>query len=173
MYGRLRSYFQAAHKKQYAKELVVLKSIVEKDKSVLPGVIKYQDRGKMTFPHQALLPFMRKRSKVIKATLNCKHFRSVGRLAILTTKQQVLCNRELRDEFKGIALFSAGKANTETFNILYRDILWRVINTMANSLIQSQAMLARIECDKGVDAGMALRDKLKAYAIGKVSPIIS
>ena len=44
---------------------------------------------------------------------------------------------------------------------------------MANSLIQSQAMLARIECDKGVDAEMALRDKLMAYAIGKVSPIIS
>ena len=38
---------------------------------------------------------------------------------------------------------------------------------MANSLMQSQAMLARIATNKGVDAEMLLRDKLKAYALDK------
>ena len=38
---------------------------------------------------------------------------------------------------------------------------------MANSLIKSQAMLARIANNKGVNAEMALRDKLKAYATDK------
>jgi len=56
----------------------------------------------------------------------------------------VLCNRELRDDFKGVV---SETASTETFNILYRDILQCVINVMANSLIQSQAMMARIESD--------------------------
>ena len=38
---------------------------------------------------------------------------------------------------------------------------------MANSLIHSQHMLARIAHNKGVDAEMALRDKLNAYATDK------
>lgn len=54
---------------------------------------------------------------------------------------------------------------------LYKDILRRVINTMANSLIQSQAMLERIATNKGVDAKMALRDRLKAYATDKHTQI--
>ena len=38
---------------------------------------------------------------------------------------------------------------------------------MANSLVQSQAMLARFANNKGVDAEMVLRDKLKAHATDK------
>ena len=38
---------------------------------------------------------------------------------------------------------------------------------MANSLLSSQAMLERVSKNKGVDAEMSLRDKLKAYAIDK------
>jgi len=102
LYGRLRSHFQVARKKQYAKELLILKGIVEKDRSVLPGVIKFQDQGKMTFPHQALLPFMRKCSKAIKATLNCKQFQLLGKSVILTAKQEVLSNRELKDDFNSL-----------------------------------------------------------------------
>ena len=44
---------------------------------------------------------------------------------------------------------------------------------MANCLIHSQTMMARIESDKGVDAEIALMDKLKAYKIGKVTLIIN
>jgi len=39
-------------------ELNALKQIVETDKYILPAVIKFQDQGKMTFPHYTLLPFM-------------------------------------------------------------------------------------------------------------------
>ena len=42
-----------------------------------------------------------------------------------------------------------------------------VINTTMNSLIQSVAMLDRIAMNKGVDANVALRDKLKVYAAEK------
>ncbi len=47
---------------------------------------------------------------------------------------------------------------------LYDELLSRVINTMMNSLLQTAAVLDRIKSDKGVDADVALRDKLKVYA---------
>lgn len=42
---------------------------------------------------------------------------------------------------------------------------------MANSLMQSQAMLAMIASNKGVDAEISLRDKLKTYAMTKCTQI--
>jgi len=47
---------------------------------------------------------------------------------------------------------------------LYRDVVVRVINTMANSFFQSQDLLTRIAKNQGVDAQISLRDNLKAYA---------
>ena len=74
-YGRLRSCFLPIKRRRYLDELNVLKHLVETDKSVLPAVIKFQDRGKMTFPHHALLPFMQRCSRAIKAHLNCKQLK--------------------------------------------------------------------------------------------------
>ena len=47
---------------------------------------------------------------------------------------------------------------------VYFDLVKWMINTMANSFLSSQDMLERISKNKGVDAQMTLRDKLKAYA---------
>ena len=47
---------------------------------------------------------------------------------------------------------------------LYREIVGRVINTMANSFFRCQDVLARVAENRGVDAQVALRDKLKVYA---------
>ena len=54
---------------------------------------------------------------------------------------------------------------------LFSEILSRVINTMMNSLLQCAAMVTRIRANKGVDADVALRDKLKVYAAEKESSI--
>ena len=54
---------------------------------------------------------------------------------------------------------------------VFLDLLSRVINTMMNSLLQCAAMVKRIEINKGVDADVALRDKLKVYASEKESCI--
>ncbi len=59
--------------------------------------------------------------------------------------QQIVCPRKLVDD-------------------LYNELLSRVVNTMMNSLLQTAAVLDRIKSDKGVDADVALRDKLKVYA---------
>ena len=50
---------------------------------------------------------------------------------------------------------------------LFSELLSRVINTMMNSLLQCAAMVTRIQANKGVDADVALRDKLKVYAAEK------
>ena len=42
---------------------------------------------------------------------------------------------------------------------------------MMNSLLQCAAVVNRIESNKGVDADVALRDKLKVYASKKESCI--
>ena len=48
--------------------------------------------------------------------------------------------------------------------ILFKEILTRVVNTMSNSFFQRMDLLVRACTNKGVDAQMSLRDKLKAYA---------
>ena len=166
-YGHLCSYFCPSRRKQYAVKLAVLKTLVETDKSILPAVVRFQDRGKMTFPHQVLLPFMCKCSRLIKLTLNCKQFKLQGKIIISNTKQYILYNQELKGEFKTVISFCSESTSLAVVNTLHKGILRRVINTMANSFIQSQAMLARIAYNKGVDIEMAYRNKLKAYAIDK------
>ena len=53
---------------------------------------------------------------------------------------------------------------------IFSELLSRV-NTMMNSLLQCAAVVNRIESNKGVDADVALRDKLKVYASEKESCI--
>ena len=60
------------------------------------------------------------------------------------------------------------KPVTPLINELFSEILSRVINTMMNSLT---AMVSRIQTNKGVDADVPLRDKLKVYASEKESRI--
>ena len=52
----------------------------------------------------------------------------------------------------------------DTAQALYKELVSRVIHTMANSFFQSQEVLSRIAESKGVDAQVTLRDKLKVYA---------
>lgn len=51
--------------------------------------------------------------------------------------------------------------------VLYRELVGRVVNTMCNSFFRSHDVLSRIKGNKGVDAQVSLRDKLKVYASEK------
>ena len=91
------------------------------------------------------------------------------------TKDNIFSNQNLKDNFSTICE-DATWGSTELVNChqkvtdnLFRELLSRVINTMMNSLIQSAAILDRIAMNKGVDANVALRDKLKVYAAEKDS----
>lgn len=49
-------------------------------------------------------------------------------------------------------------------HMLFKELVGRVVNTMANWFFNCQDVLERIRENKGVDAQVALRDKLKVYA---------
>ena len=169
--GHLRRIYSPCKRRQYGRELALMDILVESDKSVLPAIIKFQDRGKMTFPHKALLPFMRRCSKAIKQHLNRDKFHLHGKRTVLLTKQAVRNDKELLNEFGTLVKFRCDDVTDDTIESVYKDLIQRVINTMANSFLTGQAMLERIASNKGVDAQVALRDRLKAYATDTHSKI--
>ena len=65
--------------------LKILQSLVEKDKSVLPAFIKFQDRGKMTFPERNFLPSARSCSYEIKKILKPSKYKLLGRKLLLVS----------------------------------------------------------------------------------------
>ncbi len=79
VYGRLRKKFTSSKRSSYRLQLQALKSLLESDKSCLPACLKFQDRGKMMFPHRDLLPFCRDCSLGIKTYLNPSMYNSLGR----------------------------------------------------------------------------------------------
>ena len=93
------------------------------------------------------------------------------------TKDAVLNDRCLCEDFVKICEDLKGHSIHEVdcpkslIRELFSEILSRVINTMMNSLLQCAAMVTRIQANKGVDADVALRDKLKVYAAEKESCI--
>lgn len=73
-------------------------------------------------------------------------------------------DKYLEREFGAVAATRMERdVDSTTVHILFREIVDRVINTTANSFLKAQQMLERISANKGVDAEVALRDKLKAY----------
>ena len=80
--GCLRKKFTILERNSYRVQLKVLKSLLENDKSCLPACVKFQDRGKMMFPHRKLLPFCRVFSLGIKTYLNPFMYNLLGRKVI-------------------------------------------------------------------------------------------
>ncbi len=60
--GKLYSRYRGTTRRKYSKELKVLNSLLETDTSVLPAVIKFQDRGRMRFPHNIYVTGYEKRA---------------------------------------------------------------------------------------------------------------
>ena len=85
------------------------------------------------------------------------------------TKKNVLGNKELQQRFFNQLELAADER--EISNKLLRELLGRVINTMAYSFFQCQNILERVAEKRGVDAQVALRDRLKVYASEKKSKL--
>ena len=77
----------------------------------------------------------------------------------------MLHNKDLLQQFTMFITFMTKKiVASEMAQALYKELVSRVIHTMANSFFQCQDVLNRIVANKGVDAQVTLRDKLKGYA---------
>ena len=88
------------------------------------------------------------------------------------TKKEVLNNEDLLNSFQMfMRCHQSTHVDDKLTKILFREILTRVVNTMSNSFFQCMDMMERVSANKGVEAQMALRDKLKAYALEVESKI--
>ncbi len=164
IFGRLRKQYTITKRAIFRTQLRALTALLETDKSGLPACIRFQDRGKMRFPRRSMLPFCRHTSLAVKTHLNSNNYSRQGRKIARVTKQAVLGNEELHQEFKMLLAYQMGGVVDNKLSLaLYRELVSRVINTMLNSFFQTQDLLQRIADNKGVDAQISLRDKLKAY----------
>ena len=77
--SRMAKRYSLEKRMNFRKQVSVLKLLTEKDKSVIPAILKEQDRGRMKFPCQTLIPFCRACSVHIKTTLNMRSLLKDGR----------------------------------------------------------------------------------------------
>ena len=77
-----------------------------------------------------------------------------------------MANDDLFDAFKMFVRYhQTSTVDDDSVRILFKEIVTRVVNMMSNSFFQCMDLLERVAANKGVDAQMSLRDKLKAYAL--------
>ena len=55
-----------------SQKITILQAVNIKDKSCIPGYLKYRDRGYMYFPDPIFLPYIRKVDTVLKQVVNSK-----------------------------------------------------------------------------------------------------
>ena len=105
----------------------------ETNKAILPAIIAYQDRGRMSFPHRDLMPFCRRCSTAIKTWLNPTKYHMMKRKVIVTARRQVLSNTELCQDFTSACVHLVGSADESLMKTLFTEVVQRVVNTMAHS----------------------------------------
>ena len=77
--SRKAKHYTLTRKQNFRKQMSLLQLLLEKDKTVIPAILEKQDRGRMKFPRQSLLPFCRRCSVKIKRTLNMQALLKDGR----------------------------------------------------------------------------------------------
>lgn len=68
----------AKNKNLMSIEISILQAINTKDKSDIPGYLKYQDRGYMYFPHKVFIPFLQQVDTSLKKVVNPTSFNEHG-----------------------------------------------------------------------------------------------
>ena len=67
-----------AQRDKLSQEISILQAIVTKDKSKVPGYLKYRDRGNMYFPDVSFIPFIRQIDQLVKDVVNEKKMQEDG-----------------------------------------------------------------------------------------------
>ena len=55
-----------------SQRITILQAINIKDKSCIPGYLKYRDRGYMYFPDPVFIPYLREVDTILKQVVNSK-----------------------------------------------------------------------------------------------------
>ena len=67
-----------AQRDMLSQEITILQAINTKDKSKIPGYLKYRNRGYMYFPDASFVPFIRQTDEVVKGVVNEKKMEEDG-----------------------------------------------------------------------------------------------
>ena len=63
----------------------------------------------------------------------------------------------------------AGDTSNQVIEDVHNKLLWKIYNTRCNEFLRSITKLSCVDKNKAVDADIGLRDKLKVYAVEKLS----
>ena len=166
--GRQRSRYTAESCEKFSKELWLLKKLQTADKSFIPPLLKFQDRGRMVIMHHALLPFGRSLFSLVRSHVNYTKYQEQGAKIFSEAHTQVVDDKELLSSFKaGIQQIPHSSSDTDKFadkNVVcsvYSAIVVKMLNTINNDFLKSLSMLDKISSNKGTEAKLMLRDKLK------------
>ena len=169
--GRQRLRYTTESREQFEKELWLLKKLEATDKSFIPALLKFQDRGHMVFMHHTWLSFGRRLFSSVRSHVNYKQYQEQGAKIFAEARTQVLGDRELLSSFKACIQqipHSSSEADkfvdeTVVFSV-YNTIIVKMLNTINNDFLKSLSMLDHISSNKGTGAKLMLRDKLKGFA---------
>ena len=163
----------------FAQELDVLTRLKAEDKSFVPRVIDFQDRGHMTIMHQAMLSFGRGLFTTVRASLNYSSYQEYGSEVFKRTRKHVLDSSELFQTFKAClenvshtsAQGPVSEMDDALLNKVYNTLVTKMLHTINNDFLKNVSLLGNIATGKGTNAKLLLRDKLKAAAADTISRI--
>ena len=114
-------------------ELEILEKIKAEDKTFLPQVIKFQDRGKMTFMHSSMLPFGKTIFTAVKPHLNYDKYIEYGSDVFAQTHEYMLQDTAVFSAFKSCISHLCGPVEESVIKTVYMALLTKIVNTIGNS----------------------------------------
>ena len=159
-------------RQKFTKELELLKLMKTADKSFMPRVVTYQDRGHMTIMHPAMLDFGRTLFSTVRLSLNYTNYMKKGPEVFKHTHDHVLQDSELLQKFKS-CLENIPHSSTQgpasdveeaVVSKVYITLVTKMLHTINNDFLKNLSLLDKIATGKGTGAKLLLRDKLKATA---------
>ena len=97
------------------KELEILRELVMKDKSNIPGSLKNLDEGNLTFPRVELIPFLRSVDREVREYATDANFRKYPSNFLIMCQNAVLNNENLEMDFRVLV---ASLANSENATVV-------------------------------------------------------
>ena len=154
--GKQQSRYTAESCEDFSKELWLLKKLQTADKSFVPPLLKFQDRGSMVIMHHALLPFAR-------SLFSYRKYQEQSANIFAEAHTQVLNDKELLSSFKaGIQPIPHSSSDADKFSdetvvcSVCRAIVVEMLNTINSDFLKSLSMLDKISSSKGTEAKLML-----------------
>uniref|UniRef100_A0A1X7U8E3 Uncharacterized protein n=1 Tax=Amphimedon queenslandica TaxID=400682 RepID=A0A1X7U8E3_AMPQE len=157
-----------------SEEIKVLQTINTKDKSDMPGYLKYRDKGQMYSPDPVFIPFFRSVDKCIKGVVNEKGIEDHGNELIKVAHLLASETTHLKSTFIQLLekkmVLEKDIEKQAAVNV-YQEMLRKLCNTWIQEFISSLQQKIASEKGHGTVAGQNLRDKLLSQHIDTQSRV--